>query len=205
MLVGHLVPVGPIAAAVERRWDSEWPRWTRALPWAAALTGCIFPDCGIIANALFNKAFHHLYYLPHSLFPYLPVLLIGWLLVRRERTRLLGLTARAFWMGVLSHLLLDAVSHGTVLFYPLWNGVVGWSFPHTHGHILRSYFHSPNFWLEPVALFAAVLWWLRRYASAWWKIWFAGKGEVTLGYLSALPRHEGSRLIQLDRSRRVER
>jgi hypothetical protein len=205
MLVGHLAPVGPIAAAVERRWDSEWPRWTRVLPWGIVLAGCVFPDCDIIANVLFNNTLHHLYYLPHSLFPYLPVLLIGWLLARHERTRLLSLTALAFWMGVFSHLLLDTVSHGTVLFYPLWDGVVGWSFLHTHGHVLHSYLHSPNFWLEPGALFVAVLWWLRCYTSVWRRMWFTGKGEVALGYLSTFPRHEGSHPIQFDRSRRMGR
>jgi len=162
MLVGHLAPVGPIAAAAARRWRPERPRWTRALPWAAALVGCIFPDLDIIANILLNSNFWHVYYLPHSLFLYLPVLVIGWLLTRRRRTRLAGLTVLTFGMGVLSHLLLDAISHGTVLFYPLWNGLVGWTFPDTGEPILLAYLHSPNFWLEPAVLVAALAWWLAR-------------------------------------------
>jgi hypothetical protein len=162
VLIGHLAPVGPIAAIVERHWRSEWPRWTRALPWAAALMGCVFPDLDVIANVLLTGTFLHLYYLPHSLFPYLPVLGLGWLLVRRQQTRLAGLATLAFGMGVLSHLLLDAISHGTVLLYPLWNGLVGWTFPHTDKHVLRSYFHSPNFWLEPMVCVAALAWWLAR-------------------------------------------
>jgi hypothetical protein len=65
-------------------------------------------------------------------------------------------------MGVLSHLSLDAISHGTVLLYPLWNGLVGWTFPHIGKHVLRAYFHSPNFWLEPMICVAALAWWLAR-------------------------------------------
>jgi len=164
MLIGHLAPFGPIAAAAERRWRPEWPRWTRALPWAAALTGCVFPDLDIVANILLNGNFWHVYYLPHSLFLYLPVLVVGWLLTRWRCTRLAGLTVLAFGIGVLSHLLLDAVSHGTVLFYPLWNGLVGWTFPDTGKPILLAYLHSLNFWLEPAALVAAMIWWLARYA-----------------------------------------
>jgi hypothetical protein len=205
MLIGHLAPVGPIAAAVERRWNPEWPSWTRKLPWAAALAGCVLPDLDVIVNTLFNGVLHHLYYLPHSIFPYLPVLILGVLLVRLHRTRLAGWTVLAFGVGVLSHLLLDAVSHGTVLLYPLWDGLVGWTFPRTDERILVSYFHSPHFWLEPAVILAAAIWWLKRHASTWRRIWLAGKGEIVMGRLSALPRHEGSRLIVLDKSRRVGR
>jgi hypothetical protein len=203
MLIGHLAPVGPIAAAVERRWRPEWPRWTRKLPWAATLTGCVLPDLDVIANTLFNGVLHHLYYFPHSIFPYLPVLVLGILLLRRQRTRLAGLTVLAFVLGALSHLLLDVISHGTVLFYPLWNGLVGWTFPRLDEHILVSYFHSPNFWLEPLVILAAAIWWFRRYAFAWKKAWFACKGQAVLGRLSALPRHEGSRIISQPRGRRA--
>ncbi len=203
MLIGHLAPVGPIAAAVERRWRPEWPRWTRRLPWVAALAGCVFPDLDVIANVLFNGVLHHVYYFPHSIFTYLPVLLAGILLVRWRRTRLAGWTGLAFGMGVLSHLLLDVVSHGTVLFYPLWNGLVGWTFPRTDERILISYLHSPNFWLEPLVLLAAAIWWLRRYARVWKQVWLACRGEVMLSPLSALPRHEGSRVISQSRGGRA--
>jgi hypothetical protein len=203
MLIGHLAPVGPIAAAIERRWRPEWPRWTRRLPWAAALAGCVLPDLDIIANTLFNGVLHHLYYFPHSIFTYLPVLFLGALLLRWHRTRLAGWTALAFEMGVLSHLLLDVVSHGTVLFYPLWNGLVGWSFPRLDEHILVSYLHSPNFWLEPAVILAAAIWWLKRYASTWKKVWLVCKGEVVMGRLSTLPRHEGSRMISWPRDGRA--
>jgi hypothetical protein len=195
MLIGHLAPVGPIAATVEWRWDPGWPCWTRRLPWAAALVGCVFPDFDIIANVLFNAVLHHLYYLPHSIFPYVPVLILGILLTRWRRMRLIGWTALAFGMGVLSHLLLDVVSHGTVLFYPLWSGPVGWIFPRLDDRILVSYLHSPNFWLEPFVLLAAAIWWLRRYVFVWKKVRLACKGEIVMGRLSVLPRHEGSRMI----------
>lgn len=195
MLVGHLAPFGPIAAAVERRWRPEWPRWTRRLPWAAALAGCVLPDLDVIVNTVFNGVLHHVYYFPHSIFPYLPVLLLGILLVRWQRTRLAGLTVLTFGIGALSHLFLDVISHGTVLFYPLWNGLVGWTFPRLDERILVSYLHSPNFWLEPLVILAATIWWFRRYAFTVKRIWLACKGQVVLGHLSALPRHEGSRII----------
>ena len=180
MLIGHLAPVGPIAAAVERRWRPEWPRWTQALPWAAALAGCIFPDFDVITNLLFNGVSLHLYYLPHSIWPYLPVFVLGWLLIRRRRTRMAGWTVLTFGGGVLSHLLLDAISHGTVLFYPLWNGLVGWWYPDTGEHFLVAYLHSPNFWLEPGVIVAAGAWWLARAiharAVARERAWSASRG-----------------------------
>lgn len=203
MLIGHLAPVGPIAFAVERRWRPEWPRWTRKLPWAAALAGCVFPDFDVIVNTLFNGVLHHLYYLPHSIFPYLPVLFFGILLIRWRRTRLAGYTVLAFSLGALSHLLLDVISHGTVLFYPLWNGLVGWTFPRLDERVFVSYLHSPNFWLEPFVIFVAAIWWLKRYTFVWKKVWFACKGRVVLGHLSTLPRHEGSRIISQPRSNRA--
>jgi hypothetical protein len=202
MLIGHLAPVGPIAAAVERHWRPEWPCWTRKLPWAAALVGCVLPDFDVVVNVLFTGVLHHLYYLPHSIFPYLAIFVLGVMLVRWRRARLAGWVVLALGMGALSHLSLDVISHGTVLFYPLWNGLVGWTFSRLDGRILVSYLHSPNFWLEPVVILAAAIWWLRRYAFTWKKVWLACKGEVVLGRLSTLPRHEGSRMIsELDKLR----
>ena len=202
MMLGHLAPFGPIAAAAERRWQPEWPCWTRTLPWAAALASCVFPDLDIITNILFNGAWQHLYYLPHSVLPYLPVLVLGCLLTHWRRTRLAGLTVLAFGMSVLSHLLLDVVSHGTVLFYPLWSGVVGWTFPSRAGEsVMMAYSHSPNVLLELGVLVTAGAWWLKRYARVWRKARLTGEAKITLGYLSALPRHEGPRLLWLDKLR----
>jgi len=166
MMLGHLAPLGPLAAAAERRWRPEWPRWTRALPWVAASFGCIFPDLDILANVLLNGAFTHLYRLPHSAFLYLPLLPIAWLLVRRPRLRLVGLTVLTFLAGVFSHLLLDVVSHGAMLFYPLWDRVVGWTYPPRAGEsMLMAYIHSPNILLELGALTVAGGWWLSRIGS----------------------------------------
>jgi hypothetical protein len=195
MMIGHLAPLGPVAVVVEHRWRPEWPRWTRALPWIASLVGCVFPDLDIIANILLNGTPLHLYFLPHSILPYLPVLALGWALSRRHRTRLVGLTILTFCAGVFSHLVLDAISHGTVLFYPLWYGLVGWTYPHTGEHFLIAYIRSPNFWLEPAVLILAGGWWLNRYARRQRKRLVRRK-RVAVGYLSALPRHEGSRLLQ---------
>ena len=197
MVLGHLAPCGPIAAAVERSWRPEWPRWTHVLPWAAALAGCVFPDLDIIANILINGVSTHPCRWPHSAFPYLPVLIVGWLLVRRERTRLAGLTVLTFEAAILSHLLLDTISHGAVLFYPLWNGAVGWTCPPRAGEsVMMAYFHSPNVWLEVGVIAVAGVWWLRRYVGVWGRRRAGRAKRVALGYLSALPRHEGSRLLR---------
>ena len=158
MTIGHLAPVALIAAMVEQRWRSEWPRWTHTLPWVATLAGCVFPDLDIISNILLNGISRHLYYFPHSLLTYLPVLALGWLLLRWQRSRCIGLTVMAFGGGVLSHLLLDAISHGILLFYPLWNQVVGWTFPYTSESVLLIYLYSP--WLELATVVAALAWWL---------------------------------------------
>ena len=195
MLVGHLAPIGPIAAATVRRWDPKWPYWTRLLPWVGAATGCVFPDLDIISNVLLHGLWLHLYYLSHSMLPYLPLLLLGLMLLRFSCTRAAGLTVMAFLAGVMSHLLLDAVSHGTVLFYPLWNGMVGWTFPRTGSHVLRSYLQSPNFWLEPGVLLAAAIGWLRRRRRTLGSPRPILLRRAVPRYLSVLPRHEGSREI----------
>ena len=200
MLVGHLAPVGPIAAAAERRWRPEWPHWTRALPWAAALAGSVFPDLDVIANILLTGTFHHLYYWPHSILSYLPLLALGLALVCWRRTRWAGALLLTFGSSIVAHLLLDTVSHGTLLFYPLSWKVVGWTFPPAGETMLISYLRSPNFWLEPGVIGLAVVWWLKRISSLRGR-----RRRMVAGYLSALPRHEGSRLLQPDHSRWITR
>ena len=196
MLVGHLAPIAPIAVAAECRWRPEWPRWTRTLPWAAALAGSIFPDLDVIANILLTGTVHHLYYWPHSVLLYLPLLALGLAFVCWRRTRLAGALALTFWSSIAAHLLLDTVSHGTLLFYPLSWRVVGWTFPPAGKTMLISYLRSPNFWLEPGVIGLAAVWWLRRGRRAQGR-----ERRVVAGYLTALPRHEGSRLLQPERSR----
>jgi hypothetical protein len=170
------------------------------LVWAAALAGSIFPDLDVIANVLLTGNCHHLYYLPHSILPYLPLLALGWLLSRRRGTRLAGWVVLTFGIGILVHLLLDTVSHGTLLFYPLSRRMVGWTFPRAGETMLVSYLHSLNFWLEPGVLVAALAWWWTR-AGCVWRRARVRAHRKPLAYLVALPRHEGSRLLRLDRSR----
>lgn len=199
MTIGHLAPFGPIAATAERHWRPAWPRWTRALPWAAALAGCLFPDLDVVANVLLTGRLLHMYYLPHSVLPYLPVVALGWLLSRWQRTRIAGLTVLTFGASNISHLLLDVVSHGTTLLYPLWPGLVGWTYPARTGEsVFVAYLRSPNVLLEVGVLIAAAAWWLRRHARVRRRVGGGAIRKPTLGYLRALPRHEGSRLLQLD-------
>ena len=87
MMLGHLAPFGPIASAIERRWKPEWPRWTRALPWIAALAGSLFPDLDIIFNILRHGQAWHTYLWPHSLLPYLPLWAVSYGLCRWRRSR----------------------------------------------------------------------------------------------------------------------
>jgi hypothetical protein len=168
------------------------------LPWAAAFAGCVFPDFDVILNTLFNDVPLHLYYFPHSLLTYLPVLAVGWLLTCKRRTRPVGLTVLTFWLGVMSHLMLDAASHGTVLLYPLWNGLVGWTFPRVEEKsVFEAYFCSVNFLLEVGVLLVAGVWWLRRYLRVRRR---RRLGAILFrrgrGYLSKVPRHEGARLLK---------
>jgi hypothetical protein len=137
------------------------------LPWAAALAGCVFPDLDIIANVMLSGNLWHLFYLPHSVLPYLPLLALGWLLVRGRRTRMAGLTLLAFGAGVLSHLFLDAISHGVLLLYPLTNRVFGWTYPPQAGlSVQMAYLCSPNVLLEVGTLAGGVAWWWRYAARA---------------------------------------
>lgn len=200
MLIGHLAPIGPIAATVERHWKPDWPRWARALPWAAALAGSVFPDLDVMVNILLTGTVHHLYYWPHSILLYLPLLALGLAFVCWRRTRLAGALVLTFGGSVVTHLLLDTISHGTLLFYPLSWRVVGWTFPPAGETMLVSYLRSPNFWLEPGVIGLVVVWWLRRGVCA------RGRGRrITPAYLAAMPRHEGSRPLRLDHSRWVTR
>ena len=162
MLVGHLAPIGAIATAAQHRWPTHSPRWTRALPWLAAGLGAIFPDLDIIVNLLLTGRFYHLYYFPHSLFVYLPILILGILLLRAPRARWVGLTLLTLCAGVFSHLLLDVVSHGTPLFFPFYRGLIGWTFPGTGEPLLVAYARSPNVWLEVVTIIVGLIW-LARY------------------------------------------
>jgi hypothetical protein len=98
----------------------------------------------------------------------------------------------------MSHLLLDAASHGTVLLYPLWNGLVGWTFSPVEGKsVFGAYFLSRNVWLEVGVLLVAGAWWVRRYIRTRRRrrlgAIFFKRGR---GYLSRVPRHEGARLLR---------
>jgi len=169
--------------------------------------GSIFPDLDIIANLLFRGASHHLFYLPHSLLPYLPLLFLGWVLTRRQRQSWIGWLILTFASGVLIHLLLDVISHGTVFFYPLWKELVGWVYPPVNRFTLQAYLDYPNLWFEPAVTLVGLVWWMRRGIRAV-RIRdlspFKPRRPAP-SYLPSLPRHEGSRPIQLDKSRPVRR
>ncbi len=208
MIIGHLAPIGPIAAAAERRCrrQLEQARWLRLVLWGAALGGSIFPDLDIIVNLLFRGAPHHLFYLPHSLLLYLPLLPLGWALTRWRHRSWIGWAILTFASGVFTHLLLDVISHGTVLLYPLWKGLVGWAYPPVNRLTLGIFVDYPNLFFEPAVTLAGLAWWLWQIVRAL-RIEKARSlfrpGRPAPSYLPTLPRHEGSRPIQLDKSRSV--
>ncbi|MGH8529275.1 MAG: metal-dependent hydrolase [Nevskiales bacterium] len=125
MLIAHLVP-GYFAAVVSQpSWNPKWSRTQRASLWLAALGATAAPDLDVIYNLLLRGFFGHSVLWTHSVFVHLP-LVLAWFVMGRTRSwpylrTMTGLIAA----GGISHLLLDALSHGTPLFYPLSRELIG--------------------------------------------------------------------------------
>lgn len=152
MLVAHLVP-GYFAAVWSRTyWNPAWSRGQRAGLWIAALASTALPDTDVMYNVLFRGFFGHTTLWTHSIFVHLSILLV-WLALRLGRRRpygtmFVGLVAA----GGLSHLLLDVISHGTPLFYPLSVRLVGAPSDRVLHGKLWGYLTDPIVLLEPFLL-----------------------------------------------------
>lgn len=158
MLIAHLVPGYLAAATLES--DSEWSITQHRLIWATALGSTVLPDADVIYNAMFRGFVNHSILWTHSLFVYVGIGLLWWLLRRADRWPygrvLFGLVA----VGGLSHLALDMIAHNTPLLYPLSIRMFGIAPTRVVEGGIRAYLTDPIFLFEPLLfLFAFAHWW----------------------------------------------
>jgi len=138
----------------------EWTAGQRGLLWAAALGSTIAPDLDVVWHLLTRGGFYHSTLWTHSVFVYLGIGLL-WFVLRVSRRwpylrALLGLAA----IGGLSHLVLDVVAHGTPLLYPASMVVIGAAPARVVQGGVQAYLTDPIFLLEPLRLGAAAVHWL---------------------------------------------
>jgi len=155
MLAAHLVP-GYFAAV---KTQSPWSGKKRAWLWLIALGSTIFPDFDVIYNVLFRGFFNHSVLWTHSLFPYVGLALVWWLLYRDGRhpyaQTLVGLAT----LGGLSHIFLDGLARGTTIFYPFSTEMVGILNMRVMQGGFWGYITDPVFLLEPLLLTLAGVHW----------------------------------------------
>lgn len=162
MFIAHLVPGYFAAALSQPRWRSDWGPIRRAALWLFAFGGTVAPDLDVIYNLLFRGFFGHSVLWTHSVFPYLGLGFV-WLLLREAwlwpypRTAI-GLVA----IGGLSHVLLDALSHGTPLLYPFSRKMIGYLSPRVLEGGAGAYITDPIFLLEPLLVTAAAAHWIMQ-------------------------------------------
>jgi hypothetical protein len=159
MLLAHLVPGYFAAVGTQPRWKAHWTPLQRRGLWATALISSFAPDFDVIYNALFRGFVDHSFLWTHSIFLHGSIALAWWIAHRSKRfpylTMLLGLVA----LGGLSHLLLDVISHGTPLLYPLDMTVVGTPSTRVVLGGVRGYLTDPIFLLEPLLIAVALAHW----------------------------------------------
>jgi membrane-bound metal-dependent hydrolase YbcI (DUF457 family) len=162
VLAAHLAPGYFAAVKSQSLWKPEWGRKQRILLWIVALSSTIAPDLDVIYNVLFRGFFNHSTLWTHSIFAYIVLCLGWWLLGRNKRWfyfhTLVGLAV----VGGLSHLVLDVISHGTPLFYPLSLYMVGAPPQRVLQGGVLGYITHPIFLAEPILLAVPVAHWLMR-------------------------------------------
>jgi len=163
MLLAHLAPGYFATARSQYSWPSHWSRKQRALLWLVAFASTVAPDADVIYNVLFRGFFNHSVLWTHSLFPYLGLALVWWLLGRNRHwpylQTLVGLTA----LGGISHILLDAIAHSTPIFYPFSAVMVGAPSARVLQGGVSGYLTDPIFLLEPLLLTLAGVHWALTY------------------------------------------
>lgn len=165
MLIAHVVP-GYFAAIESRgRWQPEWNRRQRTLLWIVAFGSTIAPDLDVIYNALFRGFINHSTLWTHSLFVHLSVLLVFWPLKQVKRWPFVQMLIWLIAMGGLSHLLLDAISHGTPLLYPVSVAMFGISPARVVQGGLWAYVTDPIFLFEPCLLGLGAMHWIRHHIN----------------------------------------
>lgn len=163
MLIAHVVP-GYFAALESRgRWRPEWGKRRRTLLWLVAFGSTIAPDLDVVYNALFRGFINHSILWTHSLFAYLSVLLVFRLLKQVKRWPYVQMLTWLTVMGGLSHLLLDVISHGTPLLYPVSLAMFGMPPARVVQVGLWAYVTDPIFLFEPCLLGLGAMHWIRHH------------------------------------------
>lgn len=160
MLVAHLVP-GYFAAVRSRApWRPEWSRNQRLALWIAALGSTAAPDLDVMYNVVFRGFFGHTILWTHSLYPYLGLVVIWWVIRQTGRWAYLRTMIELIAIGGFSHLLLDVVAHGTPLLYPVSLQLFGSSSLRELERGLWTYLTDPVFLLEPLLIGLALVHWI---------------------------------------------
>jgi hypothetical protein len=159
MLAAHIVPGYFAAAMSQSHWKPEWGRGQRALLWATALASTVVPDLDVVYNALFRGFFNHSTLWTHSLFLYLGIGLLWWVLRHVERCSYLRTLMGLVAVGGLSHLALDIIAHGTPLLYPVSMMMIGIAPARVVEGDVWAYLTDPIFLLEPLAMTLAFVHW----------------------------------------------
>ena len=160
MLVAHLMPGYFVAVKSQPQWKPAWSKQQKAVLWIAALSSTVAPDLDVIYNALFRGFFNHSTLWTHSIFVYLGIGLCWLLLHRTGRWSYLQTVIGLGAAGGLSHLVLDVVSHGTPLLYPVSLYMFGApSMRVLKGGVL-GYISDPIFLAEPFLLALPVAHWI---------------------------------------------
>lgn len=159
MLVAHLVP-GYFAAVHSRpRWMPNWSRLQIAGLWTAALVSTFAPDMDVIYNAVFRGFINHSTLWTHSLFAHAGIVACWWVLRRTGRRPYLQTLVGLIAIGGLSHLVLDVLSHGTPLLYPLSLRMFGTPSTRVLEGGFWAYVTDPSFLVEPLLVALAVAHW----------------------------------------------
>ena len=166
MLLAHVFAGYFAAAASRSAWKPEWTDGQRALLWVTAIGSTIVPDLDVAYNALFRGYFNHSTLWTHSVFVYLGIGLVWFLLYIPNRRHYLRTLVGLAVLGGFSHLALDVTAHGTPLLYPASMMVFGVAPARVVQGGVWAYLTDPIFLLEPLLLGATVAHWtLRRHTE----------------------------------------
>jgi hypothetical protein len=160
MLVAHLVPGYFAASKSQHSWKSEWSKPRRMLLWVAALCSTFAPDLDVIYNTFVRGFINHSTLWTHSLFVHGSVGLCWWVLRRFGRLPYLQTFTGLVAIGGISHLVLDVISHGTPLLYPLSMQMFGGPSSRVVEGGFWAYITDPIFLAEPILLALAAAHWI---------------------------------------------
>lgn len=193
MLVAHLVPGYFVTIQSKSSWQPKWSRRQNTLLWVVGLGSTVAPDLDVIYNVFFRGFFNHSVLWTHSLFVPAIVLLIWWVLQQIRCWPYLQMLTRLMATGILSHLLLDVIAHGTPLLYPISMMVFGVPPARVVEGGIWAYLTDPIFLFEPFLLTSMAMHWIMYYApnqrtrTAGLVMLITGLGIFTISFLLLLP------------------